>query len=128
MITKKINIIGAGLATMKFLEYFLELETKDNLKKIKIYIFSNEEHSIIYNRIMLSSLLAKEKTLNDITIMDEEFFITNNITLYSNTNITRIDKINKCIYSDDKKYSYNKLIIATGSNSVEIPAYKENQV
>lgn len=125
MITKKINIIGAGLATMKFLEYFLELETKDNLKKIKIYIFSNEEHSIIYNRIMLSSLLAKEKTLNDITIMDEEFFITNNITLYSNTNITRIDKINKYIYSDDKKYSYNKLIIATGSNSVEIPAYKE---
>lgn len=124
-IKKKINIIGAGLATMKFLEYFLEIESKENLENIQISIFNNENNDIIYNRIMLSSVLAKEKTLNDITIMDKEFFIKNNIILHSNTNITKIGQNSKYIYSDDEKYKYDILIIATGSNSIEIPAYKD---
>ena len=116
--TAQLVIIGNGMAGAKLLEELNSAEHHYN-----ITVFGNEPYGN-YNRIMLSPLLAGEKTLNDIMIFDRSWYQTNGISLRTGADkaIVHIDRIHKCVITKDGETTpYDRLVISTGSNPFMLP-------
>lgn len=109
---QKLIVIGNGMAALRFLENML----KQDACPYDITVFGSEAHAG-YNRILLSPLLSGEQTLEDIITHSYQWYEENKIELISGRLITAIDRENKQVTdNDNKQYSYDKLIISTGSN------------
>src|SRR5204863_713068 len=70
-------VIGNGMAGMRTVEELLKLPGG---KRYKITVFGAEPH-VNYNRIMLSSVLAGDKSVDEIVINSRQWYDENNITL-----------------------------------------------
>jgi nitrite reductase (NADH) large subunit len=89
--------------------------------KFDITVFGAEPHGN-YNRIMLSPVLAGDKTIDEIITHDLAWYEQNNITLHTDAKVTHIDRLNKHVETDTGiTASYDKLLIATGSNPFMLP-------
>ncbi len=109
---QKLILVGNGMAGIRFLEELNKLDTR----QYDITVFGSEPHGG-YNRILLSPLLSGEQTLDDIVTHPSDWYKQNNIELKSGKAIVVIDRENKTVTdSDNIKHSYDKLVIATGSN------------
>ena len=87
-------------------------------------MFGDETH-INYNRIMLSSVLAGEKSLDDITLNSLEWYRQNNIELRLGVRIADVDGNAKTVTGDDGSVtSFDKLLLATGSLPI-IPSIQD---
>ena len=73
---QKLVVIGNGMAGMRTVEELLKLESE----MYDITVFGNEPHPN-YNRMMLSPVLAGEKTIDDIILNSREWYQENGITL-----------------------------------------------
>jgi len=114
---EKLVLIGNGMAGMRTVDELLKLTPE----KYDITVFGAEPHGN-YNRIMLSPVLAGDKTIDEIVIHDLKWYQDNNITLHTETTITAIDKVNQHVISADGAHTpYDRLILATGSNPVILP-------
>lgn len=114
---KKLVMVGNGMAGVRTIEEILKLAPD----AFDITIFGNEPHPN-YNRIQLSYVLQGEKTLQDIIMNDWNWYEDNNITLYTNEAITKIDTANKQVTSETGRVvEYDELIMATGSSSFILP-------
>lgn len=114
---EKLVLIGNGMAGIRTLEELLKL-TPD---KYDITVFGAEPYGN-YNRILLSPVLSGEKTIDDIMLNDMQWYSDNNITLHSGKTVEKIDRINRqVIASDGTTASYDRLLLATGSNPFIIP-------
>ncbi len=114
---EKLVVIGNGMAGMRTVEELLKIapDTYD------ISVFGEEPYGN-YNRIMLSPVLAGEKTIDEIMLNDLQWYVDNNITLYKGVKATEIDRIKRTVTGDDgKSVSYDRLLIATGSTAFIIP-------
>jgi nitrite reductase (NADH) large subunit len=75
-----------------------------------------------YNRIMLSPVLASEKTINDIILNSHEWYAENNIELITGDAVTEISRVKKAVFTESgKEIPYDRLLLATGSNPFIIP-------
>ena len=75
-----------------------------------------------YNRILLSSVLAGEKTIDDIMLNDEQWYIDNGITLHKGNKVVFIDQAARKVIGDDGTTTgYDRIILATGSHPFVIP-------
>lgn len=84
--------------------------------KFDITVFGDETH-VNYNRILLSSVLAGEKSADDIVMNDLEWYRRHDITLRLGVRITFIDPVAQTVTGDDGSITeFDKLIIATGSS------------
>ncbi|WP_333878900.1 NAD(P)/FAD-dependent oxidoreductase [Methylobacter sp.] len=113
---KRLVVIGNGMAGMRTVEELLSAAPN----KYDITVFGAEPYGN-YNRIMLSSVLCGEKTIEDIVINNRQWYIDNGITLYAGEDKTavRIDRKNKKVYAQDGTFAgYDRLLIATGSKAV----------
>ncbi len=109
-------VIGNGMAGMRTVEELLTA-TPD---KYNITVFGAEPYGN-YNRIMLSSVLCGEKTLDDIFINNRQWYSNNGITLHAGVDktVVRIDRKNRKVYAQDgTSVGYDRLLIATGSKAV----------
>ncbi|MCW8962918.1 MAG: nitrite reductase large subunit NirB [Gammaproteobacteria bacterium] len=114
---EKLVLVGNGMAGVRTLEELL----KTDADKYEITVFGAEPHPN-YNRIMLSPVLAGEKTIDDIILNTVEWYEENNITLHSGDLVTRIDRVNqKVVTESGSEASYDRLLLATGSNPFIIP-------
>ncbi len=113
---KKLVLIGNGMAGIRTVEELLKID--DSLYDITV--FGSEPYGN-YNRIMLSPLLASEKTIDEIMLNDKEWYAQNDITLRAGVTVENIDRINKQVNAGNVKESYDRLIIATGSNPFMLP-------
>jgi len=114
---ERLIVIGNGMAGMRTVEEILKLDTD----AYDITVFGSEPYGN-YNRIMLSPVLAGDKTIDDIMINDEQWYVDNNITLHKGKTIVDIDrKGRKVIVDDGSEYEYDRLLMATGSNPFIIP-------
>ncbi len=114
---QKLIIVGSGMVGVKLIEQIL-LESPD---QFDIRVF-NKEPIGGYNRIMLSPVLAGEKTIPDIVTHDFNWFKENAIHLHSSTSIVSIDQSAQEVVTDlGATYQYDKLVIATGSNPFILP-------
>ncbi|WP_455201391.1 nitrite reductase large subunit NirB, partial [Kaarinaea lacus] len=114
---EKLVLIGNGMAGVRTLEELLEIAPD----KYEITVFGAEPYGN-YNRILLSPVLAGEKTIDDIMLNDEQWYIDNNIKLIKGKKVVDIDRRGRKVFADDGTTAeYDRLIIATGSNPFIIP-------
>ena len=114
---EKLVVIGNGMAGIRTVEELLKLAPD----AYDITVFGAEPYGN-YNRIMLSPVLAGEKTINDIMLNDEQWYADNNIRLHKGKTVSQIDRRNrKVIASDGTEEKYDRLLIATGSTPFMIP-------
>ena len=119
---EKLVLIGNGMAGMRTVEELLKLDTE----MYDITVFGAEPYGN-YNRILLSPVLAGEKTIDDIMLNTKEWYDENNIKLHAGKTITNIDrKKQKVIAEDGTEESYDRLLLATGSNPFIIPVPGSN--
>ena len=114
---KKLVVIGNGMAGMRTVEELLKLDAE----LYDITVFGAEPHGN-YNRIMLSPVLAGEKTLDEIMINSPQWYAQHNITLHAGNPVMRIDRARrKVIAASGLSVPYDRLLLATGSDPFIIP-------
>ena len=114
---EKLVLVGNGMAGVRALEELLKLAPG----QYDITVFGAEPYGN-YNRIMLSPVLAGEKTIDDIMLNDEQWYIDNDITLYKGMKVTGIDRSNRLVTAADGTTApYDRLLLATGSRPFIIP-------
>ncbi|MDP6922544.1 MAG: FAD-dependent oxidoreductase, partial [Lutibacter sp.] len=110
--TKKICIVGAGAAAYRFIQSYRSFNTTD-----EILVFSKEEHPF-YNRVLLPEYISEDLSWEQLQKLKEGEIEKLNVQLYAGKSITAIDTDKKIITaSDQRKHSYDKLIMATGSRA-----------
>ncbi len=113
---QKLVVIGNGMAGMRTVEELLAAAPE----QYQITVFGAEPHGN-YNRILLSSVLAGEKSMGDILINDRQWYADNGIRLFAGGDkaVTRLDRGKKQVHAQDGTVAdYDRLLIATGSNAV----------
>ena len=114
---EKLVVIGNGMAGIRTVEELLKVDPD----AYEITVFGAEPYGN-YNRIMLSPVLAGEKTIDEIMLNDEQWYVDNGIKLHKGKNVTEIDRVKrKVIAEDGTTEDYDRLLIATGSNPFIIP-------
>jgi nitrite reductase (NADH) large subunit len=114
---ERLVLIGNGMAGMRTLEELLKIDPE----QYDITVFGAEPHGN-YNRIMLSPVLAGEKTIEQIMLNDEQWYVDNGITLHKGKEIVDIDRARRqVIAADGTQAAYDRLILATGSVPFMIP-------
>lgn len=110
MLKQNLVIIGNGIATTKLIGYLEQSE------KYHITILSDED-IVHYNRVMLSPLLANETDLASISQNDKEFYLHKNCRVLLKQTVSRICRQTQRVFCQQGAFSYDKLIIATGSSA-----------
>ncbi len=114
--TQNLIIIGAGMATGRALEHLLDADADYN-----VTLFNAEPRGN-YNRIMLSPVLAGDKTYEEIVTHDADWYAANGVTCRFGERIAAIDRAAKTVTAENGDVlPYDKLMFGTGSNPFMIP-------
>lgn len=114
---QQLILIGNGMAGMRTIEELLKLDPEC----YEITVFGEEPYGN-YNRIMLSPVLADEKTVDEIMLNDEQWYKDNHITLHKGQKITDINRVKQTVTTAaGESYAYDRLLIATGSLPFMLP-------
>ena len=114
---ERLVVIGNGMAGCRAVE---EVIARDPAR-FDVTIFGAEPR-VNYNRIMLSPVLAGEKTFEDIVINGEDWYADNAITLVSGDPVVSIDRATQTVVARSGRVEpYDRLLIATGSDPFIIP-------
>ncbi|WP_322522249.1 FAD-dependent oxidoreductase [Guyparkeria halophila] len=107
----RLVVIGNGMAGARLLE---ELVARD-AGRHAITVFGAEPHGN-YNRIMLSPVLAGEKTVAEIMLNPREWYARHDITLHLGDPVVAIDRTRREVTSRaGVTVPYDQLVFATGS-------------
>lgn len=113
---QRLVVVGNGMAGVACVEQILK-----HSPKFEVTVFGDETHTN-YNRILLSSVLAGEKTADEIVLNDLEWYEENRIQLRLGVRIIDVDPERKTVSGDDGSItSFDKLLIATGSSPLIPP-------
>ena len=113
----KLVMVGNGMAGVRTLEELLKIAPD----LYDITVFGAEPHAN-YNRILLSPVLAGEMTLKEIMLNDVDWYEQHGIRLHLGKKVTKIDRgARKVIAADGTTESYDRLLLATGSNPFIVP-------
>jgi len=113
----KLVVVGNGMAGMRTVEELLKLAPE----LYDITVFGAEPHGN-YNRILLSPVLAGEKSVDDIMLNTREWYAQNGITLHAGDPVVKIDRPRRTVYSQSGvTLKYDRLLLATGSKPFIIP-------
>ncbi|WP_018410866.1 nitrite reductase large subunit NirB [Methyloversatilis thermotolerans] len=114
---KRLVMVGNGMAGCRTLEELLKIAPD----MYDITVFGAEPHPN-YNRILLSPVLAGEMTIQDIILNDRDWYRDNGITLHTGRRIVKLDRVARKVIADDgSEASYDRLLLATGSNPFILP-------
>ncbi len=114
--TQNLIIIGAGMATGRALEHLL-----DGNADFNVTLFNAEPRGN-YNRIMLSPVLAGDKTYDEIVTHTAEWYEENGVTCRFGERVAHIDRAAKTVTAENGDIlPYDKLMLGTGSNPFMIP-------
>ena len=114
---EKLVLVGNGMAGVRTLEELLTLAPD----VYDITVFGAEPH-VNYNRILLSPVLAGEKTASEIVLNDDAWYAKHNITLHKGKEIVAIDRRRCSLRAHDGTTAeYDRLLLATGSQPFIIP-------
>ena len=117
MLKENLVLIGNGMAGVRTLEELLKLAPDH----YNITVFGEEPYGN-YNRIMLSPVLASEKTIEQIMLNSEQWYVDNAITLHKGKKVEQINRARReVIATDGTVAAYDRLIIATGSVPFMLP-------
>ncbi|QGZ39905.1 nitrite reductase (NADH) large subunit [Pseudoduganella flava] len=110
-------VVGNGMAGMRTVEELLALAPG----LYDITVFGAEPHGN-YNRILLSPVLAGEKSVDDIMLNTRDWYDANGITLHAGDPVVAIDRRRRIVRAaSGLEVRYDRLLIATGSKPFIIP-------
>ena len=118
---ERLVVIGNGMAGCRAVEEILARDPA----RFAVTIFGAEPR-VNYNRIMLSPVLAGEKTFADIVINGADWYADNGITLVSGDPVTAIDRTARTVTTrSGRTEPYDRLLIATGSDPfiIQVPGH-----
>jgi NAD(P)H-nitrite reductase large subunit len=105
-------IIGSGAAGIAAVKTIRSINKTDEI----IMISSDET---IYSRCMIHKYVDNQRDIAHLNFVSDNFFSENNITLCSSEYVSQVDaKNSRVLLLQNKSLSYDKLLIATGSDSV----------
>jgi nitrite reductase (NADH) large subunit len=108
---KKLVVVGNGMAGMACLEQILTYSPR-----FAVTVFSDETH-VNYNRVLLSSVLAGEKSADDIVINGLEWYQRHGIDLRVGVRMIDVDAGARTVTGNDGRVTpYDTLLLATGSS------------
>ncbi len=113
---EKLVLVGNGMAGVRTLEELLKLAPD----LYDITVIGAEPHCN-YNRILLSPVLAGEKSIEQIILNDERWYADHDITLHTGSPVIGIDRKARRVITAEGRHAYDRLILATGSNPFVIP-------
>ena len=117
MTKQKLIVIGAGMASGRALEQLFAA----NPDAYDVTLFNAEPRGN-YDRIMLSPVLAGDKTYEEIVIHDSAWYEDNTVTCRFGEKIVSIDRAAKTVTAENGDVlAYDKLLFGTGSNPFIIP-------
>jgi quinone-reactive Ni/Fe-hydrogenase small subunit len=105
----RVVIVGGGIAAV-----YLANNLKKQNGSLDVTILSDEKHPP-YDRIHLCSLVDNTQDMDEISLP-----LDPTVRLELNQKINKIDKESKRVFSDTSMFSYDKLIIATGSLPISL--------
>jgi nitrite reductase (NADH) large subunit len=110
-------VIGNGMAGMRTVEELLKLAPD----MYDITVFGAEPHGN-YNRILLSPVLAGEKSVDDIMLHTRAWYAAKGIALHAGDPVVRIDRKRRIVHAaSGLAVRYDRLLIATGSKPFIVP-------
>ncbi|MEN8504804.1 MULTISPECIES: NAD(P)/FAD-dependent oxidoreductase [Paraburkholderia] len=113
----RLVVIGNGMAGMRTVEELLKLAPD----LYDITVFGAEPYGN-YNRILLSPVLAGEKTVDDIILNTRDWYAQNGIRLHAGDPVIAIDRRRRIVRSQSGvEVGYDRLLLATGSKPFLIP-------
>jgi nitrite reductase (NADH) large subunit len=87
----------------------------------EITVFGAEPHGN-YNRVLLSTVLAGEKRVEDIVLHPPAWYHERGVRLYTGDSVVRIDRARRRVTSASGiEAGYDRLLIATGSKPTVLP-------
>ncbi len=114
---EKLVVIGNGMAGCRAVEEILARDPG----RYAITIIGAEPR-VNYNRIMLSPVLAGEKSFAEIVINGPEWYAEHGIALVSGDAVAAIDRVARTVLTASGHVEpYDRLLIATGSDPFIIP-------
>src|SRR5215468_3152092 len=117
MSSRRLVVVGNGMAGMRAVEELISRAPD----RFEITVIGAEPHPN-YNRILLSSVLAGEKTLDDIVLNPQDWYQRHGIRLIAGNRATAIDRAARQVaLADGTAVPYDKLLIATGSRPLAPP-------
>jgi nitrite reductase (NADH) large subunit len=115
--TRKLVVIGNGMAGMKVVEELLEIAPK----AYEITVIGAEPHPN-YNRILLSPVLAGEKRMEDIILNSLEWYREKSVTLITSDPVVAIDRRRRTVRTrSGAELPYDRLLMGTGSKPIVLP-------
>ena len=117
MMKQKLVMIGNGMAGLRTIEEILErLDSQFDITIIGKEPYPN------YNRIMLSNILQKKMTLEDIIMNSYKWYEEHDIMLITDDPVQKVDRDNKVLTtSKGVTVDYDICIFATGSKAFVLP-------
>ena len=113
----RLVVVGNGMAAMRTVEELLKLAPD----LYDITVFGAEPHGN-YNRILLSPVLAGEKTVDDIMLNTRDWYVQHGIELLAGDPVVAIDRPRRMVRSaSGREVRYDRLPLATGSKPFIIP-------
>ncbi len=114
---ERLVVVGNGMAGMRTVQELIARAPD----RYAITVFGAEPHPN-YDRIMLSSVLAGEKAVDDIVIHPRAWYKENDIELIAGDAVTAINAQGRTVTSaSGRVMPYDKLLIATGSKPLAPP-------
>jgi nitrite reductase (NADH) large subunit len=112
MTMEDLIVVGNGMAGVACLEQILK-----HSPKFRVTVFGDETHAN-YNRILLSSVLAGERSADDIMINPLAWYQQNHVALRLGVKIVDVDPKRRTVKGEDDSVThYDKLLLATGSTA-----------
>ncbi|MGO2367162.1 MAG: nitrite reductase large subunit NirB [Serratia sp. (in: enterobacteria)] len=106
----KLVVIGNGMAGMRLVETLCQRVPE----RYAISVIGDEPRGN-YNRILLSPVLAGDKTFADTLLHDDDWYRQHRVQLLSGEPALRVDRQQKCVITARHQLPYDLLVFATGS-------------
>ncbi|MFO1126770.1 MAG: FAD-dependent oxidoreductase [Methylocystis sp.] len=114
---EKLVVVGAGMAATRFVEE-LTNRAPDRYDILVI----GEEPRLAYNRVLLSSVLAGDLSVDDIELKPSHWWRAAGVSTLSGRKVVGIDAAARRVVLDNgDSVDYSKLLLATGSHAVRLP-------
>lgn len=119
---RRLVVIGNGMAGMRTVEELLAIAPD----AYDITVFGAEPYTN-YNRILLSPVLAGEKSTSEIFLHTPQWYSEHGVTLHSGDPVVAIDRRRRVVRSQKGvEVPYDRLLIATGSLPQVLPVPGNN--
>ncbi|MGJ0427217.1 NAD(P)/FAD-dependent oxidoreductase [Methylocystis sp.] len=114
---EKLVVVGAGMAATRLVE---EL-TNRAPGRYDILVIGDEPR-LAYNRVLLSSVLAGELSVEDIELKPSQWWRAAGVEVLSGRKVIKIDAAARRLLLDNgESVDYSNLVLATGSRAARLP-------